>query len=758
MGDSNIPQPTYRNLSDKLYDKRKQGALEIEQLVKELNVARNEEGIKSVIRVLTTDFVDSPQGNNKKGGLIALAAAVIGLGTDSHNYTFQLVPPVLRCFTDQDSRVRYYACESLYNIAKVTRGKILPFFNEIFDGLCKLSADPDPNVKNGAQLLDRLIKDIVTEVHILDIDRFIPLLQERVYVINPFCRQFLVSWVTVLDSVPDIHLLGYLPKFLDGLFNMLKDANKDIRAEVDNALNEFLREIKEAPDGTVDWGSLVKILIVHCTSLDDFTRLRALTWVNVFILVGKEKLLPYSALLLSGILPCLSHEVAEIEEAAARANTNLLAVVGSTDQDIPIKDFIVTTTGQFLNQWVPTRLSALRWVLMLHSKIPHQLATHLGILFPALLKTLSDPAEAVVRIDLEVMARISLNDDYFNHLMQSLVVLFRSDPLLLQNRGNLIICQLSLFMQPEKIFRQLAMILENEEEPEFAATMVQTLNLILLTSVECLDVRTRLKNIKNDSAPDIREMFGVLYRSWAHSPASLLSLCLLCQAYEHACEILTCFAELEMTVNFLLEIDKLVQLLESPIFTYLRLQLLEPERYPFLFKSLYGLLMILPQSTAFEILRNRLTCISSLGVLHLIPKQKVEGDAHNKGWEGIDFDTLLKHFKLIQDKHEKFRRKAAALAEEHESTQNQRASKSLSLRKIPSSMTMITPNGSISSPNLNLNLSSSSTVTSPSSSSSSNTNPAAATSPHSQQPAPQQAQQQGFTPISPTTTTRGPTK
>ena len=62
-------------------------------------------------------------------------------------------------------------------------------------------------------------------------------------------------------------------------------------------------------------------------------------------------------------------------------------------------------------------------------------------------------------------------------------------------------------------------------------------------------------------------MFGVLYRSWAHSPASLLSLCLLCQAYEHACEILTCFAELEMTVNFLLEIDKLVQLLESPIFT-----------------------------------------------------------------------------------------------------------------------------------------------------------------------------------------------
>ncbi len=31
----------------------------------------------------------------------------------------KIVPPVLQSFTDQDSRVRYYACEALYNIAKV---------------------------------------------------------------------------------------------------------------------------------------------------------------------------------------------------------------------------------------------------------------------------------------------------------------------------------------------------------------------------------------------------------------------------------------------------------------------------------------------------------------------------------------------------------------------------------------------------------------------------------------------------------------
>ncbi len=50
----------------------------------------------------------------------------------------ELVQPVLTCFEDQDARVRYYACESLYNISKVARGAVLVFFNNIFDGLCKV--------------------------------------------------------------------------------------------------------------------------------------------------------------------------------------------------------------------------------------------------------------------------------------------------------------------------------------------------------------------------------------------------------------------------------------------------------------------------------------------------------------------------------------------------------------------------------------------------------------------------------------------
>lgn len=41
------------------------------------------------------------------------------IGKESGLYTEELVGPILTCLSDADSRVRYYACESLYNVVKV---------------------------------------------------------------------------------------------------------------------------------------------------------------------------------------------------------------------------------------------------------------------------------------------------------------------------------------------------------------------------------------------------------------------------------------------------------------------------------------------------------------------------------------------------------------------------------------------------------------------------------------------------------------
>lgn len=76
------------------------------------------------------------------------------------------------------------------------------------------------------------------------LERFIPLLTERVYAISPYTRMHLVSWLIVLNTVPDLELVSYLSEFLDGLLKYLADTNGDVRGATENLLAEFRREIR----------------------------------------------------------------------------------------------------------------------------------------------------------------------------------------------------------------------------------------------------------------------------------------------------------------------------------------------------------------------------------------------------------------------------------------------------------------------------------------------------------------------------------
>ena len=645
----------------------------------------------------------------------------------------------------------------------------------------QLAADSELSVKNGAELLDRLVKDIVSESAatyvsvlvappvsetrdegaILDsaepslnltpaflLERFIPLLQERIYVLNPFTRTFLVSWVTLLDSIPDLELVVYLPAFLGGLFKFLSDPNQDVYVATQGVLDRFLNEIgkiatikkgiaetrrsgkankfqgssgsdfdalvtdhsdeSQTPDSEnispgeeerypiednwipgqdihVDHPKILAILVDFldpASSSEEEIRLTALRWLLSFFDISPEDILPFVPRLLSQVLPAMASEEEKVRAAANRVNNALMEYIASfpdeSDQkdqhsamlqvtltkelenrsrptsatqmrlatsperdpdlklpegahspvppsishsepskpvtDVDYDSAIASLTLHFLNEHEATRIAALAWLIMLHRKAPKKvLATNEGT-FPALLKTLSDPSDLVIMRDLQLLSQISRNSDdsYFTSFMGSLLQLFCTDRDLLEKRGNLIIRQLCVNLSPERIYRILAENLEKDEDVEFASIMVQNLNNNLITAPELLDLRKRLRNL---DSKDGQSFFVTLFRTWCHNAVATFSLCLLAQAYEQAYGLLQVFADLEMTVNMLIQIDKLVQLLESPVFTYLRMQLLEPDKYPYLYKCLYGVLMLLPQSSAFAALKNRLNSVSAIGYL-----------------------------------------------------------------------------------------------------------------------------------------------
>ncbi|KAL8280512.1 hypothetical protein RQP46_007160 [Phenoliferia psychrophenolica] len=866
-------------LQEKVYERRKEGALLLETQIKELVAADDVNRLHSIIAQLSEMSKHKDQ-NIRSGAIMGMAGTSIALGPKIAQYLGGIVPPVLACFNDPDSKVRYFACESMYNVAKVAKGEILVFFNELFDAMSKLAADTELPVKNGAELLDRLIKDVVTEQastyissasiasaptsphpssssiasnesydkslspeRAFSLPRFIPLLRERIYVLNPFTRTYLVSWLTVLDSVPELELVSYLPDFLDGLLKFLGDPTVDIRTATQNVLADFLREIREVAEvqrardenwskrpedgepsrrasemsaldrgedegeepeeldeeagdesyiydgeegeGSGEWvpgqgvlvdhAAIVEILLQHLSFPDEEIQSTCLRWIAEFLLFCEPTMVPLTPRLLPVILSSLAHHVGSIRVAANETNYNLYKVIQALpvppSLDLPPSPIPLaspttpvtgaapprdrTTTGspplsaipfpglpqqgsssrlastlnpsssktdvaslgaqfdqlgtsedhssvsdmmqglhegdpspfdygatvnaltlQFLSEHEETRVAALEWLLMLHQKAPKRIlaidepsgdstrnqsqmrarhdGSESGLSIALLLKMLSDSSEKVLRYDLQLLAQISSSseDEYFPSFMMSLLSLFSTDRRLLETRGSLIIRQLCLSLNTERIYRTFAEILEKDEDLEFASIMVQNLNLIMITSPEIADFRKRLRTLESK---DGQTLFTILYRSWSHNAIATFSLCLLAQAYEQAYSLLQIFADLEITVGLLIQIDKLVQLLESPVFTSLRLQLLEPEKYPYLLKAMYGLLMLLPQSSAFVTLRNRLSAVSSLGLLQPAPKSYVAtatAAASTRSAirrpDDIRWGELLTHFRLVQ--------------------------------------------------------------------------------------------------------------
>jgi vacuole morphology and inheritance protein 14 len=691
--ESPLPPTIQRFLGDRSNEKRKNAALELEALIKSLQESNNYQMIQIVIAVLSKDFCTSMNSNYRKGGLVGLAATAIGLMQNSRNFLPVLLPPVLHCFDDPESRVRYYACESLYNIAKVSRQAILGYFNQIFEGLTKLFADVDVDVKNGANLLDRLIKDIVTEADSFHVAQFLPLLQNYIRRTNPYIRQLIVGWITLLDSVPDINMLDYLPDFLDGLFNMLGDSNREIRQAADSALSDFLREITLS--SVMEFGPIISILVFQCQNKERLNRLTAITWLTELINhphSGGDALLPYQSDILGAIMCCISDGEMEIRVVAERTNEDLLTLVKATNQSFELQTLLETLTNELLNKEdVPTKMAALAWINMLMEKRKLDMNDFVEELLPVLLRTLSDPSDPVVLLNLRVLSRISLaqrsklggaektEEAQFKLVLNAILDLFAKDRQLLETRGSLIIRKLCVLLNAKSVYIRLADALMQYETAdgqvadaatlEFVSTMVQTLNLILLTASELNDLRSvlaesivegngrpgQIPENKHGSIRGGKNVFSTLFRCWCHNPVATFSLCLLAQAYQVSFALVKRFSQMEdVSVGFLMQIDKLVRLLESPIFVHLRLKLLdvESESHAPLLKSIYGILLCLPQGDAFRLLNNRLTTVCNLrDNLGLSPIRLDDGNFTAKSVESLTMDKLLQRYDQVHEMH-----------------------------------------------------------------------------------------------------------
>jgi len=160
---------------------------------------------------------------------------------------------------------------------------------------------------------------------------------------------------------------------------------------------------------------------------------------------------------------------------------------------------------------------------------------------------------------------------------------------------------------------------------EFASCVVQYMNYVLLTSKETLSLRELLKDSigRTQNSPSSVRLFHLLLKAFAHNFVSALSLCLWGGAFQTACSFLEKIDPLDINIMFYLELDQLIELLERPLFRHLQIRLLQQEydspetniihqegSSTMLFRTLKSILMLLPQSTSYKVLRKRLLTVA----------------------------------------------------------------------------------------------------------------------------------------------------
>ena len=158
---------------------------------------------------------------------------------------------------------------------------------------------------------------------------------------------------------------------------------------------------------------------------------------------------------------------------------------------------------------------------------------------------------------------------------------------------------------------------------QFVGAFIQQMCLVLLNSKEAKDLRNVLKDCigygREAEEKDRRRsrLFHILLHSFSHNLVAATSLCL----WGGACRTTSLFLKqidpLDINLVFLLELDKLVEMIERPLFRHLHVRMLETDNDPLaegsgtmLFQTLKCILMLIPQSACYNVLRDRLVATS----------------------------------------------------------------------------------------------------------------------------------------------------
>ncbi|RHN78114.1 putative vacuole morphology and inheritance protein [Medicago truncatula] len=107
---------------------------------------------------------------------------------------------------------------------------------------------------------------------------------------------------------------------------------------------------------------MAEILVQRAGSPDEFTSLTAITWINEFVKLGGDQLVPYYADILGAILPCISDKEEKIRVVARETIEELRAINADPAEAFDVGAILSIARRCNSSEWEATRIEALHWI------------------------------------------------------------------------------------------------------------------------------------------------------------------------------------------------------------------------------------------------------------------------------------------------------------------------------------------------------------------------------------------------------------
>ena len=292
------------SLAHKRYERRRLAAMEIEKVVRSLVQQEELDRVRAILLLLSDDYVRSTSEDARKGGVVALAASAIGLkkapesNAIAHECRDLILASVVHACQDHSQRVRYYATESLFNVVKVIPTLAVQHFFILFEILRSLYADVDVDVKSGAELLDKKLKEVIVGAMnsgSFTADACVPVFARFVYMRNKATKRLTLTWLQELaEKLIGAPILEFLHLFLGGIFDMVADPTLAIRQSALAFLQSVLPKLlvvndhvveaaiddMESTGMKVDFDKILQSLVTTMEHPDPFVRKVAMYWMS----------------------------------------------------------------------------------------------------------------------------------------------------------------------------------------------------------------------------------------------------------------------------------------------------------------------------------------------------------------------------------------------------------------------------------------------------------------------------------------------